>query len=879
MSWWRLGGGMGAAWVVAGLMALGSLGCGSDSSGTTPGAGGDLANAGATGSDDPDANEGGAGSPVTPGDLVCKQDDDCTTREKPVCDQVVGCVACQYDWDCPAGHRCSDNECFEKQACTTNADCTRDALHTVCDAVQELCVGCREDAECGDGRRCEASECVTFEACTNSRDCSNGKVCNRSVGACVSCVVDGDCGPGSACVNSACVPTCTSDKDCLGVGMLCNQQVNRCVECLGHQDCPSQYFCAENGHCSLDVCEPGQTRCENEHELQTCTEAGDGYVPSTCGSDTRCVEDDDGTTASCEPLACSPGISTCSADGAAVQHCSADGLSVESTEPCAQSEICWSGACKTVVCTPNEHTCEEGRLYACDASGSATSLVKTCPYYQVCSAEAGDCVSPECNRGQPLCNGNVATVCSDDGLGPEPGGEDCATTGKGCYGGACLPKLCSGSYVCDGSQLKYCENNGTQTRLAQDCQYASLCNAAGGLCMQPTCTPNAFVCNGNVATRCKADGSGYETGGVDCSADGQVCDGGGCLAKSCTAGAWFCLGGSPQQCSATGATYTPSDTCSAYEFCTDGVGYCQYDVCDAGAPVCSGNLATTCKSDGSGAVAGGTDCAATQQICEAGACKPVVCQAGAKTCQGDAVYTCNANGASTSLSQNCSASQFCDASSGTAQCTADICTASSLGCNDEVISTCGANGGSWINPGTSCKASGQVCIAGGTCAAEEVSTQGLTTSLGYNSGYTYLSGFNVLTSRRLTKLETYASFAGLQKLTWVVYEKRSGGSNYDLVYQRVTSQTMATAGYIASPALDFKLEKGKSYALGVHITGDARVGYVYSTATTYVAKGGFLAGANSPYPSSYYTTSPAPSLTLGIDYTRYFVRFTTVVAP
>ena len=867
------------------LFGFGQAGCSSDPSSSPPksvaGAGGDAGESSVQpgdGGDAPTPTGGSAGSSagssaVPPGDLVCKTDDDCGDADKPVCDQVEGCVACQYDWDCPADHRCNANECFEKQPCTDSGDC--DAAYPVCDAVQQLCVVCRESTDCADGERCDNNACVAFAACTNSRDCEGGKVCDRALGACVGCVVDGDCGAGNACVHDACVPTCNSDKDCLGIGLLCDQQVGRCVECLGHADCPAQYFCATDRHCALDVCETGQARCETEHQLGTCNEVGDAFVASTCSADSRCVED--GQTASCVPLTCSPGVTRCSADNAGLEHCSADGLKIESVEGCPDGQACSGAACANVVCAPNEFSCTDNNLYKCSPSGTSKTLQNYCPFSSICDVASGTCKAKLCSPGAATCSGEVATVCSPDGLSVAPGGDDCSADGRACWEGECAPRVCTGNYACEGSLLMQCRDNGTLLQPYRDCQVAALCDAAGAKCTQPTCTPGAFVCDGTVATRCKPDGSGYVAGGTDCALNNKVCDGGGCLAKACTPSTYFCAGGSPQHCSASGATYSPTDECSANQYCSEGASYCLSDKCTGNAAICNGNLATTCQSDGSGPVAGGTDCAATSQVCEAGACKSVVCTSGTYTCQGEAVYVCNANGTGTTLSRTCLAGEFCDATLEVPACSADICTSGALGCNGETISTCGANGGSWTAPGTNCKLTSQVCVAGGTCTAEETATQGTTT---YSTTQVYsqapVAVFRVLTSRKLTKLEAHATFAGLQKLTWVVYEKRAGAETYDLVYQQVTSQTQAALDVITSPALDFTLEKGKSYAVGVHFSDSATVSYQYASGTAYTAKAAFnatpyaalIGGDNSP-PSS--TSTPYSS------YYKTYLRLTTAL--
>jgi hypothetical protein len=639
---------------------------------------------------------------------------------------------------------------------------------------------------------------------------------------------------------------------------------------LGHADCPEQYFCAPGGHCTLDVCEKDQLRCDSEHELGTCSDVGDQFVTSTCAGNTRCVED--GMTASCAPLACVPGATACSVDLASVEHCSADGLEVASTEPCADGQACDQGDCKTVTCAPNGASCQNNSLYRCNASGTALALEKFCGN-SVCDEDSGSCKARLCYPFEPTCDGETATTCDADGVAPVPGGIDCAASKQACFDGECVDVVCTDPYVCVGSALEQCLNKGTELAPVKDCGFPALCDAAGAKCTKPTCTPGAFVCNGSVATRCNAEGTGYIEGGTDCAGQNKVCDGGGCLPKVCTPSTAFCAGGSPQQCSASGATYEASDICSASEYCAEGSAYCLFDKCTANSAVCNGNVATTCASDGSGPVAGGTDCSTNSQVCENGACKAITCTPGSHSCQGEAVYACNKNGTGTTLYQSCYSFEFCETTGDSAQCSRDICSAGSLGCNGEVISTCGANGGSWTKPGTDCKATNQVCILGGTCAAQEVDTQSSASSSQKTSNQTSLAAFRVLSPRKLTKLEVSASFGGLQKLTWVVYQKRAEAETYDLVYQVVTAQTQAAIGVIASPALDFTFESGKSYAIGVHIAGSATLSYQYYGSG---AVGSFLtdsmpfavAGSQQPDPSfsNQYSATYAP-----------YLRLTTVV--
>jgi len=871
-------------WVVS-LVFAGSAAvtaCASDDA-TAPGIGdagaGDgagsagLGEAGATHAGGSGTGDGGA-APVNPGELVCSSNADCK-GDKPVCDPVQGCVACLFDWNCPANHRCDENQCFKKQACTDASDCTH-AEQSVCDPVQGMCVSCREDAECGAEQRCESSRCVALEHCKNSNDCSEGRVCDRAVGACVACVGDGDCGAGNACVADTCVPTCTSDKECLGIGRLCNQSAGRCVECVTQGDCPDAYFCGAVGICQLDVCGQGEAHCNGSHTLASCTLLGDRFAESTCASSSACAED--GSTASCAALACAPASLTCTPDKSSVIACSEDGLSIKSTTPCGTGQACVAGACLDVICAPATFSCDGKDVYACNESGTGKVKSTTCGSNARCDATNGSCVSTSCTPGVALCDGNTPTTCATDGSGPAPGGTPCAV-GTGCTTSGCAPVVCSGAYQCNSDGILYkCANNGTVAQANKSCGAAGLCDAVGAKCITPICTPGAFVCNGSVATRCKADGSGYESGGTDCATQNLACDGGGCLPKACTPSAIFCDGGNPLQCNAAGTTYTPTDTCTASEYCSTTSTFCLTDKCTAGAPVCNGNLLTTCTADGSGPVAGGTDCSATGKLCTNGACKSVVCTPGALSCQGDAVYKCDATGTGTTLYQTCAAAQFCDASGEVATCATDVCTSGVVGCNLEVVSTCGANGGSWINPGTNCAASNQVCVLGGTCAAQEVSTQGSTAYSDFFSSMTELAVFRALGARTLSKLEVYASVSGLQKFTWVVYQKRAASSSYDLVYQAVSAQTAPNQDWVSSPALNFTFAAGKSYAVGVHVTGSTRISFSYQGGASLYARGAFIAGASSAQVSDG-ASQPAAVITPSSNSYQPYLRFTTTLAP
>jgi hypothetical protein len=94
----------------------------------------------------------------------------------------------------------------------------------------------------------------------------------------------------------------------------------------------------------------------------------------------------------------------------------------------------------------------------------------------------------------------------------------------------------------------------------------------------------------------------------------------------------------------------------------------------------------------------------------------------------------------------------------------------------------------------------------------------------------------------------------------------------------VTSQTAVNQDWVSSPALNFTFAAGKTYAVGVHITGPAKVAFSYTYATPVYARGGFITAASS---AQVNDGSKQPSATLSsVSSSTYqpYLRFTTTLA-
>ena len=104
---------------------------------------------------------------------------------------------------------------------------------------------CEFDGDCGEIQICVSGQCLISRACNSSRDCESPLVCNDG-GLCVECVSDAECGGTQACAGYRCRMTCTSDRECLPIGLLCDHKLTICVDCIDDNDCGSGKLCVNS---------------------------------------------------------------------------------------------------------------------------------------------------------------------------------------------------------------------------------------------------------------------------------------------------------------------------------------------------------------------------------------------------------------------------------------------------------------------------------------------------------------------------------------------------------------------------------------------------------------------------------------------------------
>jgi hypothetical protein len=323
-------------------------------------------------------------------------------------------------------------------ACRDDADCeARTDDKSRCSAPTGDCVECLDISDCEANEECDNNACKPFTPCATSDDCPQNQVCNTTTDRCVQCVSQGDCGTGEVCVTNTCQRSCTSDTQCLLLGMRCNTTGNYCASCVNNSDCPDDRNC-QAGSCVRDICVGGSASCDG-NTLTTCNSAGsEQSYPTPCDSRETCVEDSG--EASCEPWVCDAGTTGCSLTSEQVVECSEDGLEETVVEDCeANDQLCVdaSGECADVLCEPNTRFCQGNTIQQCDAYGTSFSTYTTCTTNQLCNPQTVTCAVPLCTPSQPACNGSLYTTCNSTGFGYASGGTDCSMTDEVCTTTGC----------------------------------------------------------------------------------------------------------------------------------------------------------------------------------------------------------------------------------------------------------------------------------------------------------------------------------------------------------------------------------------------------------------------------------------------------------
>ena len=477
-------------------------------------------------------------------DCVCGNDADCDAVENgDVCDGTLVCAkampedavgVCVVDPAtvslCDDDESCTDDSCDPVAGCQyTPNDAANCSDGDACNG-EESCQGGQCVAgvlpDCDDGDKCTEDGCAEESGCTHLPTlvpCDDGLPCTTD--ACVDdicanvflpfyCVIGNECvpsgaeDPGNACLK--CAPALsTATWTWIGDGMPCGAgKVCYDGACCDHAANCAGKDCGDDGCGSLcGTCQQGWSCKAGICEKDACVPQCVGKV---CGPD-GC----DGSCGQCL------GQEICTAEGqclcvpaCAGKDCGDDGCG-DSCGTCQPGWSCQADICEKDACVP---LCG-GKECGDDGCGGECG-----PCEGDFTCQDAVCVAWLCTPGQPICDGEVATLCATDGLGPEPGGILCPDLGMKCEEGECVSSPCGngeldeGESCDDGNDLTCdgCEECGVRYVLLADGvpgHYIEVIDEAAGTPLDLFNTP--FTVEGWYRTQAGEDGIGLHKRGSD----------------------------------------------------------------------------------------------------------------------------------------------------------------------------------------------------------------------------------------------------------------------------------------------------------------------------------------------------------------------------
>jgi hypothetical protein len=372
---------------------------------------------------------------------------------------------------------------------------------------------------------------------------------------------------------------------------------------------------------------------------------------------------------------------------------------------------------------------------------------------------------------------------------------------------------------------------------------------SAGAPQQPLCEPGTTGCSGTRVMACNDAGTSFENTDTDCAQQSQVCLQGECVEPGCKAGTLTCVANSVYACSTSLFEQQLRETCFGghCEQLSDTVAVCTPNTCVPEQPTCDGNVLKTCTADGT-LPKKGKDCG--DDVCEAGVCKPKVCEPFANLCVDGDVHQCPGLGTQTTPLKHCEDGQTCAPFGDSVACRARPCSTGATDCVGNVSGTCALDGMSLSGATQDCATTQQVCDASAACSASAIDTAGKAEDVeGITGGNLVGNIIDVHSARRVTKLEANLLLEAPRDLRWMIYEWT--GTSFESKVNEITPNNNGSA-FFASGPLDFELEVGKRYFLGVGlVVGE---GYVYYDGPPWspsLSFGGALGGATGGYAASY----------------------------
>ncbi len=431
--------------------------------------------------------------------VQCSFGEKCTAGECKA-DANIACSSADNGcMDATTALRCNANGAgFAVATCPSGTQCAGPGLcQGACVIGSSLCLDTGHVATCNDGKSYVTSACGATESCvttgSNPVDTAACKAseCKPSTNGCD--FVCGNKADPAAGNQTTTMSTCVQTP--LGFKWLA-------VQCPGVTSCnPAGAACNGGSQASCtSECTPGDTRCTDQIDYQTC--GADGKWPAT-------------TTA-------------CNTAGAAIQYICSNVPNATNKVYCADF-ACSSGGTGACDEAGKFHACgDDGHLAAAGTACAAGLCVITDNNGPPGSLQPGSC-KVQCHPGDEQCIGGSTYVTCTNGLWGAPllcaTGKNCQQTSlngaprKVC--GDCVPgeHLCGGT---NGTQIQLCKADATWD-VFTDCA-VGVCQNVGGsigaVCLAE-CFPGKKICGSQNTTV-----PGVNVGAADsegaCTAQGRL---------------------------------------------------------------------------------------------------------------------------------------------------------------------------------------------------------------------------------------------------------------------------------------------------------------------------------------------------------------------
>jgi hypothetical protein len=234
----------------------------------------------------------------------------------------------------------------------------------------------------------------------------------------------------------------------------------------------------------------------------------------------------------------------------------------------------------------------------------------------------------------------------------------------------------------------------------------------------------------------------------------------------------------------------------------------------------------TCADDGT-IPPTGTDCG-SDNYCDNGTCKAKVCEPYTYYCKNGDIYYCEYYGGPQPGEQPiqvCLAETTCrvDNDNNSASCVPLPCPPGETACMGNQVGTCAADGQSLSKVTDNCAGAGNVCTVDLKCAKTSAETLGVAEdAVTESAGSVIGNAIQVQSARKVTELQANLILASPRELRWVIYEQT--GQLLVARIDKVISNQSGT-GFISSGPLNYTLKAGKTYVLGVAVSGGNFIAY------------------------------------------------------